>query len=90
MPPMRPRGARWNRGGIAGLDRAWAFAGCRDGDDEFGVHVWDMATGAVIVIAAGGEVQQLPTGQESAHALWLSGPAAPFRVVADATNTGIN
>jgi len=52
--------------------------------------VWDMATGAVIVIAAGGEVQQLPTGQESAHALWLSGPAAPFRVVADATTTGIN
>ncbi len=80
------------RGGSAALDMAWVAAGRLDGYYEFGVNAWDVAAGAVIVIAAGGEVQQLPTGPEGAPGTLAARPglAAKLREVVDAAAAGID
>ena len=80
------------RGGSAALDMAWVAAGRLDGYYEFGVNAWDVAAGAVIVIAAGGEVQQLPTGPEGAPGTLAARPglATQLRAVVDAAADGIN
>ncbi len=80
------------RGGSAALDMAWVAAGRLDGYYEFGVNAWDVAAGAVIVIAAGGEVQQLPTGPEGAPGTLAARPglAAKLRAVVDAAAAGID
>jgi myo-inositol-1(or 4)-monophosphatase len=80
------------RGGSAALDMAWVAAGRLDGYYEFGVNAWDVAAGAVIVIAAGGEVQQLPVGPEGAPGTLAARPglAAQLRAVVDAAAAGID
>jgi myo-inositol-1(or 4)-monophosphatase len=88
FPHVRDR----RRGGSAALDMAWVAAGRLDGYYEFGVNAWDVAAGAVIVIAAGGEVQQLPVGPEGAPGTLAARPglAAQLRAVVDAAADGIN
>ena len=80
------------RGGSAALDMAWVAAGRLDGYYEFGVNAWDVAAGAVIVIAAGGEVQPLPVGPEGAPGTLAARPglAAQLRAVVDTAADGIN
>jgi myo-inositol-1(or 4)-monophosphatase len=80
------------RGGSAALDMAWVACGRLDGYYEFGVNAWDVAAGAVIVVAAGGEVQQLPTGPEGAPGTLAARPglAAQLRAVVDAAADGIS
>ncbi len=79
------------RGGSAALDMAWVAAGRLDGYYEFGVNAWDVAAGAVIVIAAGGEVQQLPVGPEGAPGTLAARPGLgqALRAVVDAAADGI-
>jgi myo-inositol-1(or 4)-monophosphatase len=79
------------RGGSAALDMAWVAAGRLDGYYEFGVNAWDVAAGAVIVIAAGGSVQDLPTGPEGAPGTLAARPGLvdPLRAVVDAAADGI-
>jgi len=79
------------RGGSAALDMAWVAAGRLDAYFEFGVNAWDVAAGAVIVRAAGGEVQDLPTGPEGAPGTLAARPglATALRAVVDAAGEGI-
>lgn len=79
------------RGGSAALDMAWVAAGRLDGYYEFGVNAWDVAAGAVIVIAAGGTVQDIPAGPEGAPGTLAARPglADPLRAVVDAAAEGI-
>jgi len=44
------------RAGAASLDLAWVAAGVFDGFFELGLHVWDVAAGALLVREAGGIV----------------------------------
>lgn len=80
------------RGGSAALDMAWVACGRLDAYFEFGVNAWDVAAGAVIVTAAGGTVQDLPTGPEGARGTLAARPglADPLRAVVDAAAEGIN
>jgi myo-inositol-1(or 4)-monophosphatase len=80
------------RGGSAALDMAWVACGRLDAYYEFGVNAWDVAAGAVIVIAAGGTVQDLPTGPEGAPGTLAARPglADPLRAVVDAAAEGID
>ncbi len=79
------------RGGSAALDMAWVAAGRLDAYYEFGVNAWDVAAGAVVVLAAGGEVQDLPVGPEGAPGTLAARPglAVPLRAVLDAAAEGI-
>lgn len=79
------------RGGSAALDMAWVACGRLDAYFEFGVNAWDVAAGAVIVTAAGGTVQDLPTGPEGAAGTLAARPgmADPLRAVVDAAAEGI-
>jgi len=79
------------RGGSAALDMAWVACGRLDAYYEFGVNAWDVAAGAVIVIAAGGEVQDIPAGPEGAPGTLAARPglADPLRAVVDAAAGGI-
>ncbi len=79
------------RGGSAALDMAWVACGRLDGYYEFGVNAWDVAAGAVIVIAAGGSVQDLPVGPEGAPGTLAARPglAAPLRAVVDEAGRNI-
>ncbi len=79
------------RGGSAALDMAWVACGRLDAYFEFGVNAWDVAAGAVIVTAAGGTVQDLPTGPEGAPGTLAARPglADPLRAVVDAAAEGI-
>ena len=79
------------RGGSAALDMAWVACGRLDAYFEFGVNAWDVAAGAVIVIAAGGTVQDLPTGPEGAPGTLAARPglATQLRAVVDAAAEGI-
>ena len=56
------------------------------------MNAWDVAAGAVIVIAAGGEVQDLPTGPEGAPGTLAARPglAAPLRAVVDQAAGGVS
>ena len=80
------------RGGSAALDMAWVACGRLDAYFEFGVNAWDVAAGAVIVTAAGGTVQDLPTGPEGAPGTLAARPglAAPLRAVVGAAAAGID
>ena len=44
------------RAGAAALDLAWTSAGTFDGFFELGLHTWDVAAGAALVLEAGGRV----------------------------------
>lgn len=79
------------RGGSAALDMAWVACGRLDAYYEFGVNAWDVAAGAVIVIAAGGTVQDIPAGPEGAPGTLAARPglADPLRAVVDAAAEGI-
>jgi myo-inositol-1(or 4)-monophosphatase len=79
------------RGGSAALDMAWVACGRLDGYYEFGVNAWDVAAGAVIVIAAGGTVQDLPVGPEGAPGTLAARPglADPLRAVVDEAGRNI-
>ncbi len=74
------------RGGSAALDMAWVACGRLDAYYEFGVNEWDVAAGAVVVIAAGGDVQDVPVGPEGAPGILVARPglASPLRAVVDA------
>lgn len=73
------------RGGSAALDMAWVACGRLDAYYEFGVNAWDVAAGAVIVVAAGGTVQDLPVGPEGAPGTLAARPglATNLRDVVD-------
>lgn len=44
------------RAGAAALDLAWTASGTFDGFFELGLHTWDVAAGAALVLEAGGRV----------------------------------
>jgi len=79
------------RGGSAALDMVWVACGRLDAYYEFGVNAWDVAAGAVIVVAAGGTVQDIPAGPEGAPGTLAARPglAAPLRAVVDQAADGI-
>ena len=52
------------RAGAASLDLAYVACGRLDGFWEFGLHPWDMAAGALLILEAGGYVSDLD-GKES-------------------------
>lgn len=53
------------RAGAAALDLAWTAAGTFNGFFELGLHTWDVAAGAAIVLEAGGRVTDW-SGDEAA------------------------
>ncbi|MSO43963.1 MAG: inositol monophosphatase [Thermoleophilia bacterium] len=79
------------RGGSAALDMAWVACGRLDAYYEFGVKPWDVAAGAVVVISAGGTVQDIPAGIEGAPGTLAARPglAEPLRTVVDAAGVHI-
>jgi myo-inositol-1(or 4)-monophosphatase len=56
-----PRVRDIRRGGSAALDLCWAAIGRVDAYAEHGVREWDVAAGGLICLAAGLEVEMLPT-----------------------------
>ncbi len=50
------------RAGAASLDLAYVACGRLDGFWEFGLHPWDMAAGALLIIEAGGYVSDMQGG----------------------------
>ncbi|MCF0254207.1 MAG: inositol monophosphatase [Duodenibacillus sp.] len=52
------------RAGSAALDLCYVAAGRLDAFWESGLHVWDMAAGALIVLEAGGLVTDLDSGED--------------------------
>ncbi|MGH8729752.1 MAG: inositol monophosphatase family protein [Burkholderiales bacterium] len=52
------------RPGSAALDLAYVAAGRYDGFWEMGLHAWDMAAGALMILEAGGLVSDLAGNQE--------------------------
>lgn len=79
------------RGGSAALDMAWVACGRLDGYYEFGVNAWDVAAGAVVVVAAGGTVQDIPAGPEGAPGTLAARPglADALRALVDAAAEGM-
>ncbi len=70
------------RAGAAALDLAWTGAGSLDGFFELGLHPWDVAAGAAIVLESGGRVTDWQGGQgwiESGDI--LAAPAAVHEVL---------
>ena len=52
------------RAGSAALDLAYVAAGRFDGFWEFGLHIWDIAAGVLLIQEAGGLVSDLHGGQD--------------------------
>ncbi len=53
------RTAGVRRPGAASIDLAWLAAGRYDGFWEFGLNVWDIAAGSLLVREAGGLISEL-------------------------------
>jgi myo-inositol-1(or 4)-monophosphatase len=51
------------RAGAAALDLAWTAAGTFDGFFELGLHTWDIAAGAALVLEVGGRVTDWSGGE---------------------------
>jgi len=62
MKALLPGSAGIRRPGSAALDLAYVAAGRLDGFWEFGLNVWDMAAGVLLVEEAGGLVSDLNGG----------------------------
>jgi myo-inositol-1(or 4)-monophosphatase len=52
------------RAGAAALDLAWTAAGTFDGFFELGLHTWDVAAGAALVLEVGGRVTDWSGGPD--------------------------
>lgn len=59
-----PEVAGIRRFGAAALDLAWVAAGRFDGFWEFGLHLWDIAAGILLIREAGGAVSDIDGGDE--------------------------
>ena len=62
------------RAGAASLDLAYVAAGRLDGYFERGLHPWDHAAGALLVVEAGGRVGGAPGGRPGALMTIAAGP----------------
>lgn len=61
---MLPACGDVRRVGAATLDLAWVACGRLDGFWEMGLHIWDMAAGALLIKEAGGIVCDLDGGED--------------------------
>jgi myo-inositol-1(or 4)-monophosphatase len=62
LAAVTPQVAGIRRFGAAALDLAWVAAGRFDGFWEYGLSVWDIAAGVLLVREAGGAVTDLDGG----------------------------
>ncbi|ALJ21450.1 inositol monophosphatase family protein [Microbacterium sp. No. 7] len=69
------------RGGAASLDLAYVAAGRLDGYFERGLHPWDHAAGALLVVEAGGRIGGAPDGAPGRTMTVASGPELFDRLV---------
>lgn len=78
------------RAGAAALDLAWTAAGTFDGFFELGLHTWDVAAGAALVLEVGGRVTDWSGGDdwmESGNI--LAGSPEVHRVLLEMANEGM-
>ena len=71
---LMPLTAGVRRWGAASLDLAYVAAGRLDGYFERGLHPWDHAAGALLVVEAGGRVGGAPGGRPGALMTIAAGP----------------
>lgn len=75
LASVLPRVRDIRRVGAAALDLAWCACGRFDAYYERGVHVWDIAAGALIVERAGLVVRELPETDEDPFGIVAAPPA---------------
>jgi myo-inositol-1(or 4)-monophosphatase len=88
LPAILPAVRDLRRFGSAALDLAWVACGRLDGYYERGLNPWDWAAGRLVVVEAGGVVQDLPPTAEDPLGCIAAPPTliGPLRALVDAAS----